>query len=84
MDASSGPPLAGCAEGGASASTAVDSSLAGRATAGEPGTSGGETVFPAPVGSELVGNTAKMPGKKNGPVAERRQRIEGQLAGGPS
>ena len=56
----------------------------GIATAGAPGTSGGETAFPAPVGSELIDNTAKMPGKKTGPVAERRQPIEGQLAGGPS
>jgi len=52
----------------------------GIATAGARGTSGGETAFPAPVGSELVDNAAKMTEKKTGPAAERRQLIEGRRA----
>ena len=47
-----------------------------------PGTSGGETAFPATLGSERIGNTAQTPGKEAGPLANRKQLIENWSANG--
>ena len=37
---------------------------------------GRETTFPAPVGSERIGNPTQVLGKETGPMAERKQLIE--------
>ena len=44
-----------------------------------PATTGGETTFPLPIGSERIGNTAQMLRKETKPVDERRLPIEDWL-----
>ena len=77
-----GAPPIGCAEGGGryrTRSRRWPSREAGSRPTGCTGTSGGETAFPATVGSGRIGNTAKMPIKETGAMAVLKRLVEGWL-----